>query len=798
MKRTITEKKSVFILTLLVSLLLFDGLVTSSSIMPYRVIYDFAFALLMAAFIYAINCIFLAKGDSFRSLTIDYAFPKVPFVISMLINLVVIISIIWVGVPNVGYLGPDILVQGTYSLLYISTFIVVLCNNAFVLLSRINHDKQFSLSELPLYVLGLLAIELSLSVYGFQIFGLLGVRAALIIFHILFMVLALFNSKSKFSSIQLTASKSELLLCFIPIGLFLLVFLPYGLYNLYSDTGVIVGNALSIINRGSLNPYFIADYYYTPLPGFISVIFSYTSGLDNLLLSINLPFLLGVLFLPFVVYYFLKSFVTSNGYIALIGALATALLDGLAVFLIPAYAGSLSYNSINWYVSSLTKSLYGSNIGAMWLNPYEIFAAVCAIASVAVLKRRSMSTLVLSGALIFMTFVNAKYLLLSVCLLLIVYGLKRISLKELLIPVCSFLMFSGVVLPVLLYKELRSISMIGPGVAGVLQQFNLALEYLSINFNPLLIVVPVAAFIVVMVLGKKLIYEKNQLADKLYDDAFSVKNFFKNRVSSYQLAVFAIIFLMAFLAYSISYVYFNSSFLFLKSSSIALGLNAVLLRYHILALFAIGSFFILRCNRRIGLFSFLAFIVFLFVGLEVNVLLSFPLIFVVLALPFFEWSSKNRHKLIAVTFVVFIFLGLFSGTFYSGTVKSNSSQEFDDLPDVLAVLQSFPSNQPVYSSSSYTYFVGRVARMANLQLSSNFNATLWVLDKGYPEKSTLNTSVVEEGFNVLFDGSKFLVLERRQPVLEVADTLNSNGLLDLHTYTLHSNDGSEYIGLWHI
>ena len=108
------------------------------------------------------------------------------------------------------------------------------------------------------------------------------------------------------------------MLLLVSVGVFALVYVHFGFYNLYNDNAVVLGSALSVAARESLQPYYLADLYYSPVMGFVALVFSYTTGFNSLISVCNLPFMLGSLLLPYVAYHFISSYVTGDSVLAVL------------------------------------------------------------------------------------------------------------------------------------------------------------------------------------------------------------------------------------------------------------------------------------------------------------------------------------------------------------------------------------------------------------------------------------------------------------------------------------------------
>lgn len=745
------------------SVLLFDFFISSAAAIPFRLLYDLSFALVMAVFGYTSMMLLTQKTCSWQGLT--FVLPKHAYVVPIILNANAAFSTIWLTAPNIGFLNPNVLFQGLSTLLPLANFLLVMAANAVLIYINV-YGTKLRLYKLAAFTLAVIAVETCLSIYAFELFGVEGICWSLVLFHLFFIGLAV-GSRSKFKSVQtslLIASSDVLLLC-VSLAVFLFVFVPFGLYNLYSDNAVVVGNALSIVNRGSLQPYYAADFHYSPIMGFVSVLFAYSTGLDNLLLCTNLPFLAASLLLPFVTYHFLKSFVTDDSRTAVIGALCVALLDGLAVILLPLYAGNITNLIINWRISPLTQSLYYSNISQLWLTPYKSFAAVTAIAACAVLEKRSAVSYVLGGALFFLSFSNPRYSIITIALLVLLYGLRRIDARGIVLFSLSAVFLGAITLPVHAYKQLLafSVALHSRGLIGdaIHNQFNLFLNVVvSYDFLPAVI------FAVSLTLMGAVAYRFSANTKPDQPRSLLIHGFlrgFDGLTKRFTLWFerFDAFFALAILGLAI-YVavnaYFPSNFLLLKENLFFSTLNNIVLRYHILAFLLICSLLIFRFKRRL-LLSLTVVVAVLFLSALTGSTTIIPIVYVALAIPFFDLVVKRRRLLSALV-LAFVFLGLFSSTFYCATVTSQTREEYSDVPHVVNLLLKRSAGEPVYCPSYYTYYADRVLKMGHLTLSSDNNCTLQIIDKNYVSDDSLASSLKQNNSTVLYNGDRFILLEK--------------------------------------
>lgn len=741
--------------------------------MPFRLIYDAAFGII--AFVLAYTSILIVNGENFPDKSLDFVFPRVSFIIPIILNLNAVFSTMLLGAPDIGFITEDILTQGAIGLLPLLNFIIITAANAIVLYLNIYNDMQIQLYEIPAHLLAVIAAETSIAIYAFHVGGVQGIRWSLYLFHILFIMLTLrIRHSFKTKEIRLKVTCSDLLLILFSFGIFMMIYVPFGIYSLYTDNSVVLSSSLSIVKRGSLQPYYTATSYYTPIMGFISVIFAYTTGLDNLLLSSSLPFLVGSLALPFAIYHFIKSFISDDPRVAIIATIAAALMDGLAVLLLPIYGGKLTMSIINWKISPLTKSLYATNICQLWLTPYKSFANASAMAACSILHKRRAINFMLSGALFFMSFTNSRYSILTLLLLLLLFGTKKIDAKGIALFVLSTIIFSGLTLPVHLYKELLALfdSLYKSGFINetLFNNFSVFIKpFVAYEAFPFIVTIVLVAFLGIFILTRlnfdKKVYDDN----RIFTSQFSPGKFPRITIKKDKagkertISIMGIIVLgsiFVIFTYAVFQAYSLVSILNFTENPFVVDLNTIVLRYHILIVFVTFGFLTLKCNQRTAITSILILMLFFFGGRLTKSTTLVPAVFAVLALPAFTSFVKCAKKRFVFVFLLFIFLGVFSATFYCATVTAPTITEYTDLPQVLNVLLKY-KEVSVYSPSSYTYYARRTVNMAGLRLSSDPSSSLYLIDKDYIKSGLIENFLNDGNFTVLYHGNRFILLARR-------------------------------------
>jgi hypothetical protein len=721
--------------------------------------------------------ILLAKNKQMPHGNFFIDFPRISLVLPILINLLAVFSTVSLDVPDIGFLNSNFLVQGANSLLPLLNYLLLTTTNGVVLHFVINKKNEMCAYELPTFVLGAVAIEVLLTEYGFQLGGITGIRVSLILFYVgmsaAFLWLCL---KLKIREIRMRFEPADKLLLLLSAGILMMVFVPYGIYNLMGDSAVVTSSALSITRRGSLQPYYASTDYYTPIGGFVTVIAAYSCNLSNILLASNLPFLASYLLLPFIAYHFLRKHFTNDPRIAIIGAVTAILMDGLAVLLLPAYKDNLTMNTINWSISPATKSLYLSTICSLWLTPYKTFSIASAIAVSSILDKKRIPSLLLAGSLLALSFTNPRQPFMAILLLLLLLGMKKLGTKDIFIIGLSAVLSFGPIWQATLYKIIEAllgglhlVGLVAYETAGKFSGL-----FLDFTTNPLLQAVFIPIVLILLIFCLKTSYDlkekeskasvRSNITRKETMIRFELKNTKHKQTLrkesmtfwSFSIVVFSY---AALYAYNILPPLLSS----LEQNIIIAALNYLVLRYHILiVLIVLGFFrFITRAHtpRMIIAFSIVAIATCLGVVLG----LSAPLIIVVMALPMLDLfvNSQKRIKTCLVLFVVV--LGIFSATFYSATVKSIELEQLDyhvDLPHVVRILISQSPDTNVYSPSSWDYFVARTASMAQLRLTSDQSAPICIIDMQYTEPAKIENLLKNNKTKVLYQGKSMMVLER--------------------------------------
>ena len=740
--------------------------------MPFRFIFDIAFAMIIY-FLSYVSIILLKKNEYTKKKYIIH-FSKIFLFLSVFINLKSIISTILLDKPIIGFFNSNILIQEIQSLAPLVEYVSIILVNASILYFVVNKKRTITISEMLTYSIAIISIETSLSMYLTHFGGVFGLRVGITIFHILFCIIAiLLYKKTKTQDIQIMVSRPESLLGLFSIGFFMMVYFGNGIYSLFGDNSIVVGSVLSIIYRGGVNPFLNATNNYSPISGFVSIVFTYLTGINNLLLSSTLPFFIGHLTLPFITYHFLKTFVTDDERIAMIGTVMTLVMDGLAVILLPTYLDNLTRHTINWSISPATKSLYNSSLNMIFNKPFNNLGTASAIAFCNIIKGKNKTVLLLSGSMFFLAFINQRQPFLAVLLLIFLFGIRKTNLKENIVIILSAIVSLGPIVVPIFYNTITNLTknLVKMGLLQnevYLQITNNLYDYVTYN-NPYFLLVSIASLIGI-IYSVYPNFRKKKFSWKFTSHYFAKKELgFKLRIGKTRInkilfnkIVFLILSFVA-LIYIILNAYGNLPSLFngLLENIYYGPLNYMILRYHILIVLIIIGFIGIKFSKRTRI-TFTLLILLTYFGLFNQIILYAPLILVILAIPAFNILLKHRQKTETIVIISFVFLGVFSAFLYSGTITTTEPPlGYTDLPYALTILMNKDSDDVIYSASSYNYFVRRIASsMANIQLTSDPTSRVYMIDKMHTEITEIEQLLQEEIFGILYQGDRFLILER--------------------------------------
>ncbi len=773
--------KSSIALSILVTLI-FDFLVASNSVVPFRFIYDLGFLLII--FTVSYTAITLWKGkDISQTIFVVYATNKNVILffslLPILINLKAIVSIISLDVPRVGLVDSNILVEGYKNLFPLLEYIAIILVNAILLYVIINRKGDMDFHEIPAYALGIIALETCLAIYSFHIGGILGIRFVLLLFHIVFcgLVVWLYH-KGIMKDIHIKISYPDVLLLLFSLGILVLVYFPFGIYSQFQDNAVILNSVISITQRGSLQPYYDVSGYYPAIGGFLSLTFAYITGHSNIMHFSTIPFLVAYLFLPFVTYHFLKMFITEDTRIAILGTVMAIFMDGLAIVLLPAYIGNLTHGIVTWQIAPATKSLYFSSTKWVWLNSYKILGLASAIAIFTISHRRTWTHLFLGGALLFLSFVNPRQPVLAIFLLIFLFGIKKIDLKQIVTLILVMLACEGSILTaniigyvrMAVNKGLYATGFITEGLKNELGNYIRLLMDNSWLSTILVLTSIICAIILIRLNSKSNNYLQNFNSQYISHQFSKKKVIINSSIGKFSLSLQELVLLgltIFSLIYIVLHAYQNLPLPIsdLINNKFVDPLNYLIMRYHILIVLIVVGFLSLKFNKRIlvtfiSLFSLTYLMLFIKSSVD-SPLLHLPLIIVIIALPSFTSFVKTKKKFGTLIILIFILSGVFSAGLYSSTLKSSEyNSRYSDLPHILNILLKSEPGEEIFTPSTSTYYIRRTLSMANLRMSTDPSSRLYLIDLEYTNSNVVNNLLNNENNNVLYRGEYFILLER--------------------------------------
>ena len=747
-------------------ILIFDLIVSSHSIIPFRYLYDISFSIIIIILTYI--SILLIKNEKILKTKYVVNIPKKYItIVSTIISIILIINSLNLNQFEIT-IQRDVFLQGIIGIMSIAYYIIIIIIVSLVF--YISFDNEvIKISKIWSYTLGAIAFLVSLTIYGFNFYGLYGVHASFLIFCSLIIILILrihLNLKSKYIILHLT--NIDCILCLISISTFLMFYYT-GVYSFYSDQAVSLSSLLSLVYRGSLKPYYIQSEYYSSLSGFISLDFVFITGYTNLLLASTLPFFLGYIAIPFICYHFIRSNIIQDERIVLLGSLMTIFMDGLAILVLPKYLNKLNFTTIYWDISTKTCSLRLSTLIYFWLNPYKIWAMATAFASLDMSTYTSKKygvNLIFSGLLLALSFVHPRQSFNAMLGFILLYILRKISFRKFLIILTTvFISYGKELLPIsicvlkgIFFYAMRIISL------KVFKEiYSIILTTPPYTNSMIILYIDCFLFILLIFMTKKPF--QKVLCNYPLDIKSEAKRirliFFKDRkyfsISFYLRGfIYAILSLSIFM-YAIAY---SNNFFHLMSiieDQYIFPLNYFILRYHIGLILTLTSLFLFRRIHRI-FFAYIFLLALQYMG--VLFWLNSPFIIVVMTLPGLNWIAKSNDRLTKAIILSFIFLGIFSGTLFAATQQYNSfSTLYTDIPGILPKLLVINPCERIYCPSYYKYYAYRLAGFAHLKISSNPLAKYSLIDTYYIKGSILNELISKN--KVIYHGSRFILLKKK-------------------------------------
>ena len=672
----------------------------------------------------------------------------------ILISFKCIINIFEIRAIEIGALRENMFLQCTEGLFPLIDYLVTLFIMGLLLNIELSKKNIIRLSEIGNYMLGILAIQIIISIYAFNILGMNGIWISYLLFYIFSVFILTFKIPKGREVIMVSVTVPDIIILFLSIGIFAFYYYPYGIYNIYGDQAIILSSALSIARRENLTPYYLSSGYYSSIGGFLVVNFVYITGVNNILLASTLPFLIGLILIPFVTYHFINNII-KNDKLAMLGTIMSTVMDGLATLILPLYVNNLNWNTIYFEISRRTFSLASTNILYYWFCPYKVFSIACITAALNMLFNKDKENLIISGALLTLSLTNPRQSFVSLLGLLLLLLLQKLNLKEIIIIALVIITSLGQELTAIIFMFLDRFShfLMKFGIIDMATRLWIA-SYTRENIHkyPILtLFINLIAIIILILIFKKSDYNicNNTLPlnNNKYDwwiilkvNKYAIKMHVDNFIA-------LILYLLIFL-YSIIYFYQILPFAIISNPYFRV-LNYLLLRYHACIPGLVFSIFLFKESLCIIFLQYLG----LLVGLRA------PLIMASISVLGLQYLIKKHYcRATKLFLLIFIFLGIFSGTFFASTVRSNlSDPSYNDTPYVLSKLLTIDPSEKIYSPSFNKYYVYRLASFAQIELSNNPDSRYWLIDKVFTNKEYIALS---KKFKILYHGNRFILLRK--------------------------------------
>jgi len=608
-----------------------------------------------------------------------------------------------------------------------------------------------------------MALQIIVSIYGFHMASLNGIKYSLIcLIASLSVIYSLSLRKKNLQDIELKGDEDLPLISILSLSSFLLYYFC-ALYDHYSDQAIMLANVNSILYRRSLEPHYMSSGYYPAVGGFYIASFIYVTGLNNTVLASTLSFTIAYLFLPMVVYRLFKL-VISEGSVAIFATVMAIYMDGLGILAYPAYESMLNFylqhnnventlNVISFKISPLTCSLYSSTISHLWFNPYKVFAAFLSITSIVTLSLQPFSTynLILTGLLLSSSFIHPKAVLIASLSFIILWGFGKINtIRSVIIPILVSIISLAPLAWAIIYKLIYALLnfylpiLSANETAWVLRTS----EYILKRYSVYLLI------FVVFSLFALLIYRDEKISvSSSSENVLSRNTFDSGPVYLFICLSTSILLFATFYIYNL----LPSPFMELIEQSRSLSLlKCLLIRYHVItaSLFLVPLFYKITPRSLLSLLTML-FSIYVFELTKMH----FSIPFLILAAPILEVLIKKGsiNKEIIGIILIFICLGvLTNGVYGIQIISSKANPIYEDMPLIVRTLLKVNHNIRVYAGSIYNYFVDRTLSFAQISSSEDPSVcNLCLIDKQYGIRESLKNIDVR----CLYSGKRLVLIE---------------------------------------
>jgi len=751
---------------------IYDYFISSRSFIPLRYIYDISIYMITTITIYL--CIHFIKN--LRWLNISYKF-RIPnyiiFITGVFVCGNIVHNLLIINNYTMGEFDYNSLNISTFQMMYFLKYLTVLFVLGVIFLYNIQ-NSIIRFSVIWEYILSISVLLAALSIWGYAILGIYGIKIAIIMFSIMNLLIFLYKLKnSQNSYIYLEIDINDICLIGVVISV-LSLFYYTAFFSIYYDQGIVLSSLTSLIYRGSLRPFYEISGYYVGISSYISINYIYLSGNPNLISASVLPYFLGYVSLPFIIYRILLLLVSNDDRLILLATIVILLMDGLAILIIPKYIllDKLSFQTIYWEVSTATKSLRASTILYFWFNPYKILAMSLALASVLMMITKNKINILLSGGLFAFSLIHPRQPFAFLVGALTLWILKIVDIKEIFIVLLTsslylsfelvgsyFALFKGIffyLIKLTKFELLRS-------YYRIIMRSPPSIDFLHALIINLILLISVAYIMM------KLSFRNNQELVKdfrLIRTNYSSINlglkfriFGSRFIITSDLDTIVGLIMLAFLIFLILIFYkilYFPYFIFINNRYFN-AFTYFVLRYHIVFVFIIVSFLISNNTTYLKFFS----IIFLIQYIGILQWLHAPIFVVMLGMPAMHYILNTNKKITKILVIIFIILGILSASLFSSTQRHDKvGSEIKDLPKVLPILLNITPCEKIYTPSWYRYYVNKLASFAHVKVTREPTTSFYLVDIKYTDASLIHKLVTQ--YKIVYRGERFLVLEAKQ------------------------------------
>lgn len=746
--------------------LIFDLLITSRSTLPYRFIFDLAFLSLSLLFIEIVKRIYGAQELDENILRINgkyVLYATVPVNIITVYLLSSTIDCIYYFDSN-NTLSIALKVLPNLALYFLALF----CNSIIVK-SYLNKLTELNIHDIITYMLLVLSIISSISIYSYQLFGSYGIRLGLIVLYALLTVLAirLINNKQ---DIYISYESSEKYLIILSFAMLLFYFTPFCLFSFYTDNSISLSGLINLLFSDDLKPFYISSNYYTPITSYVSAHYLYSTFNNNILLSSTAPYILSYVLLPFVVYRFMSNFITEDKRLAILGVVCLLFFDGLAVLYIPRFHESLSKYIILEFISPRAMALKFSMIRQFWLQPYKNLSLISIMAFFNYFKNRSDRCLFLGGSFLVLILINFRQIYVFALITLFLYAIDSIKVREFFTLMIASLIYLGSLVYVIFYKFILTLN---KHIFSYLitESFTSGLEAIFFGYNGYVSIIILTVSFLVMFYTERsnvirwenlpitvFVQPAKNFSSELGGDETD-KEFSKYHDIFFYSTIYLIILYLIVVAYDVN----PSITRFVNSHYLLDGLVDLIIRYHVLVPLALLGVSVIMGKRFDPLRWFALFFLVLLTGFLRSTIDSpvfdGTVVMIFLSLVALKKYLIKNARIKLLLSLTLIFAGCASSLLLTSTVQSVFLDPCDeDLPYVLDHVTG-EGLQRIYSPD-YSYHVSRIVRISLNTYSPKDESDFIIIDRDFTSHLLVQKYLENESLNLLYEGDRFILFKR--------------------------------------